>query len=102
MERLTGGTEGGDVINGLGGRDNHPRTRWRRHPDRRHRAPTRVYGGLGNDNMNGGSGDDRLIGEDENDQGLGGFGHDTLGESSDDNLEGNEAPDVLNMAATLT
>jgi Ca2+-binding RTX toxin-like protein len=58
--------------------------------------PVEMYGGEGNDNLNGGAGDDLLVGGTGNDQLTGGGGRDILiGGEGLDRLTGNAGDDVL-------
>jgi Ca2+-binding RTX toxin-like protein len=59
-------------------------------------APTRVYGGKGNDTLLGSAGRDRLFGQSGNDRLFGNGGKDILrGQGGDDRLNGNAGSDLL-------
>jgi len=63
--------------------------------------PVWVFGGMGNDNITGGRGDDLLLGEGDNDTIVGGNGHDILiGGTGADVINGNLGNDVLVAGTT--
>ena len=70
------GTAADDVINGLGGNDQHQRRRGQRQARWRQPATDTLIGGAGNDTLLGGAGNDSLIGDAGNDTLTGGAGND--------------------------
>ena len=90
----TGG--GNDHLDGGGGSDEPRWFRGQRHDRRVDMATTYLYGGYGNDTLEGGSGIDLLYGRPGEDTLLGGDGPDRLdGDEGDDLLEGGYGDDRL-------